>query len=87
MKHLITSGNIGYIIVGLTVLEIAGLVAYRRLTGNGLTLSETLPNILAGDFILLAWPLSPLHWMLSALCLLCALFSHSADILRRWQSR
>jgi hypothetical protein len=86
MKSIITSGHIGYAIIALTLLEIGGLAAYRRLTGNGPTLAEILPNILAGDFILLAWPLSAIHWTLSAVCLLGALIAHSTDMLRRWSS-
>jgi hypothetical protein len=78
IESLIGSGRIGYVIIALTVLEIAGLLAYRRLT-----LAAMLPNILAGDFILLAWPLGRSHWTLSALCLLGALVSHGTDMLRR----
>lgn len=85
MKTLVIAGTIGYLIVGLTMLEVACLALYRRLTGSGPTLAESLPNILAGDFILLAWPLSRIHWTWSAACLLGALISHSTDMLRRWQ--
>ncbi len=86
IKSIITSGQIGYAIIALTLLEIACLAAYRRLTGNGPTLAAILPNILAGDFILLAWPLSAIHWTLSAICLLGALVAHSTDMLHRWSS-
>lgn len=84
IKSIIANGHIGYAIIALTLLEICILVAYRRLTGNGPTLAAILPNILAGDFILLAWPLGAIHWMLSAICLLAALIAHSTDMLRRW---
>ncbi len=84
IKSIIASGQIGYAIIALTLLEIAILAAYRRLTGKGPTLPEILPNILAGDFILLAWPLSSIHWTWSAVCLLGALIAHSTDMLRRW---
>jgi hypothetical protein len=86
IRSLITDGHIGYVIIALTLLEIAGLAAYRRSTGNGPALAAILPNILAGDFILLAWPLSATHWTWSAVCLLGALTAHSTDMLRRWQS-
>ncbi len=86
IQSLIASGQIGYAVIAVTVLEIAGLAAYRRLTGNGPTLAAMLPNILAGDFILLAWPLGSIHWSWSALCLLGALIAHSTDMLRRWRS-
>ncbi len=83
IRSLIASGHIGYAIIALTLLEIGGLAGYRRLTGHGPTLAAILPNILAGDFILLAWPLSSIHWTLSAVCLLGALIAHSTDMLRR----
>jgi hypothetical protein len=86
IRCLINTGHIGYVIIALTLLEIGGLAAYRRSTGNGPTLAAILPNILAGDFILLAWPLSAIHWTWSAACLLGALTAHSTDMLRRWQS-
>ncbi len=85
IKSLIASGQIGYAIIALTLFEIAGLAAYRQLTGKGPALAEILPNILAGDFILLAWPLGSIHWTWSALCLLGALIAHSMDMLRRTQ--
>jgi hypothetical protein len=66
IRSLISTGHIGYLIIALTLLEIAGLAAYRRSTGNGPALAVILPNILAGDFILLAWPLSAIHWTWSA---------------------
>jgi hypothetical protein len=83
IKAMISSGQIGYAIVALTWLEVAGLAAFRRLTGKGPTLAVTLPNILAGDFILLAWPLGAAHWSLSAICLLGALLAHGTDLFRR----
>ncbi len=86
IRSIVVNGHIGYAIIALTLLEICGLAAYRRLTGKGPTLGDVLPNILAGDFILLAWPLSANHWSWSALCLLAALIAHSTDMLRRWKS-
>ncbi len=86
IRSMIVTGHIGYAIIVLTVLEMIGLAAYRRLSGNGPTLAESLPNILAGDFILLAWPLSAIHWTWSAACLFGALIAHSADMLRRWKA-
>ncbi len=86
MRSLIDTGHIGYAIIALTLLEIGGFAAYRRVSGDGPTLPAILPNILAGDFILLAWPLSANHWTWAAICLLGALIAHSTDMLRRWSS-
>jgi hypothetical protein len=86
IRSLIETGHIGYAIIALTLFEVVALATYHRSTGNGPTLAESLPNILAGDFILLAWALSRGHWTLSALALLGALLSHSTDMLRRWRA-
>ncbi len=74
----IISGHITWFIIALTVLEVAALAAYRRLS-----FADYLPNILAGDFLLLAWVFSAAHWAVSAVCLLGALLAHATDLLRR----
>ncbi len=78
IKSLITSGDIATPIIALTFLEIAVLCSFRRLS-----LASILPNILAGDFLLLAWRFSTTHWLWSAASLLGALLAHSTDMLRR----
>jgi hypothetical protein len=58
------------------MLELAGLAVLRRFW-------QLLPNILAGDFLLLAWWLSAAHWQLAGLALLGALGAHLTDLIRR----
>jgi hypothetical protein len=81
----IGSGQVAWCIIGLTVLEVFAIAGYRRVTGGGLSLAESLPNILAGDFLLLAWVFSGRHWMVTALCLLGSLVAHGTDMWRRWK--
>jgi hypothetical protein len=84
MQSWIASGQIGAAIVALTALEFCALAVYRRRFGGGISWKDSLPNILAGDFLLLAWWSSRGHWLWSVLCLLAALLSHIADMCRRW---
>jgi hypothetical protein len=76
IEHWIASGQIAPCIIGLTMLELAGLAAMHRFW-------QLLPNILAGDFLLLAWWLSAAHWQLAALALAGGLAAHLADLFRR----
>ncbi|MDE8345373.1 MAG: hypothetical protein POH28_04235 [Acidocella sp.] len=81
MSGLITSGNIAIVIMVLTILEMLVLLALKA--SFGWRVVDFLPNILAGDFLLLAWWLSGLQWQLSALALLGALMAHVVDMCRR----
>jgi len=83
---LFTSGWIAAIILALTIAEIAGLYALHR-RGRGLRPADFLPNILAGDFLLLAWLLDAqgATWPFIATALLAALASHATDLIRRWR--
>jgi hypothetical protein len=83
IAHAITSGHIASLILALTFLELIALIAYRRITQRGPTLANILPNLLAGDFLLLAWRLSA-HWPYAAAALLAALLAHGTDLVRRW---
>lgn len=87
MAALLTSGWIAAIILVLTIGEIAALVWYRKATGRGLAVMDFLPNILAGDFLLLAWLLDAqgATWPWIGLALLGSLVSHLTDMIRRWR--
>jgi hypothetical protein len=71
----------------LTVFEAAGLVVFYRLTGRGIMVAGFLPNMLAGDFLLLAWIASTRGeaWPWSAAALLVALSCHVTDLALRWR--
>jgi len=87
MAYLIGSGGIAILIILLTFFEAAGLFWLRR-SGRGVAVRAFLPNLLAGDFLLLAWALSAFGygWHLSACALLAALLSHLTDLALRWNS-
>jgi len=76
IEHWVASGQVAIWILGLTVLELAALAVMRRFW-------QLLANILAGDFLLLAWWLSVAHWRLSALALALAGAAHVVDLVRR----
>jgi hypothetical protein len=52
-----------------------------------LTMAQVLPNVLAGDFLLLAWlsDVRGVGWVVVAGCLLGALVSHATDLVLRWR--
>jgi hypothetical protein len=87
MAFLINSGAVAVAILALTVVEFLALVLLRRLSISCLTTGDVLPNILAGDFLLLAWLTNLRHapWEATAAALLGALLSHVTDLGRRWR--
>jgi len=87
MAGWIATGHAAALIVVLTVFEAAGLVVYHRRTGRGLMPAGFLPNMLAGDFLLLAW-IASAHgaaWPYAAAALLGALACHGTDLVLRWR--
>jgi hypothetical protein len=87
MAGWIASGHMAALILLLTVFEAAGLVAYHRWTGRGISMAGFLPNMLAGDFLLVAWIASArgAAWPWGAAALLGALVCHVTDIFLRWR--
>lgn len=86
LVSLISTGNIAIPILVLTIFEAAALLVYRRATARGPGIKAFLPNLLAGDFLLLAWLANTTHqpWPLTAAALLAALASHATDMALRW---
>jgi len=87
MATWIESGQIAELVLLLTVLEAVGLLVFYRLTGRGIMVAGFLPNMLAGDFLLLAWIASARGeaWPWSAAALLAALSCHVTDLALRWR--
>ncbi len=83
--QLVASGQIALGIAVLTMGEIVMLAIFGRRAG--LALASLLPNILAGDFLLLAWYFSAAHWSWAALSLTGALAAHVTDLTRRARVR
>lgn len=88
MAELLASGRLVDLIIALVVIEIVVLFLYRALTGRGIALSDLLPNILAGAFLLIAlrFALSDAGWMPICLSLTAAGLAHVIDLTRRWRS-
>jgi len=86
MARLVTSGDIALVILVLTIFEVAGLAMLHRLSGRGIGFADLLPNVLAGDFLLLAWFWNEqrIGWMPVAAALAGALVAHLVDVGRRW---
>jgi uncharacterized membrane protein SirB2 len=75
------------IILGLTLLEIAGLLAYRARTGRGLGARELLPNVMAGVFLILGVraAVTAAPWTAIAPWMLASLVAHLVDVRGRWR--
>ncbi len=86
MQELLASGEIAVAILLLTFFEAAALVLYRRATGRGVAIVAFLPNLLAGDFLLLAWAAIAMRqpWQWSALALISSFICHLTDLYCRW---
>jgi hypothetical protein len=82
----LANGTITIPILALTIFEAAALLIYHRVTANGPRLKAFLPNLLAGDFLLLAWLTSATHlpWPLTAASLAAAFAAHLTDLSLRW---
>jgi hypothetical protein len=86
MAGWVANGGVIEFILALTVLEVLGIVGLRRVGVTRLTVGQVLPNVLAGDFLLLAWlcDLRGVGGGVTAVCLLGALVSHMTDLVLRW---
>jgi hypothetical protein len=87
MGELFYSGLITEIIVGLIVLEVAGLALYHRLTGRGPAPADTVIYLLSGLCLMLAVraALIDAGWVWVAVWLTAGLVAHLLDLFRRWR--
>ena len=85
MQELFTSARIADAILAVLALEAMAIFFHHRLTGRGPTLAGTLPFMLAGACLLLAWRTAAagLPWPLPAALLAGAGAAHLVDLLRR----
>ncbi len=72
------------IAIGFTLVELAALLFYRRLTGRGLSPGDYVLNMLSGLCLMLAVS-SVLHswWIGMALCLTASGLVHTSDMVLR----
>lgn len=88
MQNLVASGRIVDLILLFMLVEVAVLLAYRRLTGRGLKLLDLGLLLLPGLFLLLALRagLTGGAWTVVLAWLGAALLAHLADLSRRMRS-
>ena len=87
LQSLFLSGAIIDLIVLLMVVEVAALLAWRRVTGTGVAPRALLPFLAAGICLMLAvkFALTGQDWTRVAMALAGAFVFHLADIALRWQ--
>lgn len=87
LQELVSSGRIAELILGLVVLEGAGLMLLHKMTGRGVPARQLIPNLAAGATLVLALRSALLDqpWFITALWLALALLAHGADLMARWR--
>jgi hypothetical protein len=88
MTDLFASGRIVDIVLAITAIEAALLMAYHRRTGRGPAPAALFGNLLSGICLMLALraALVDAWWGWVALWLLAAFGAHLSDLRRRWSS-
>jgi hypothetical protein len=88
MLSLFETGRIVDIVLAITALEAAAIVAYRRWTGRGPAPANLLGNLLSGVCLMLALraALVDAWWGWIALALVAAFGAHLNDLRHRWPS-
>lgn len=82
------SGLIVNIAIGFTVLEMAGLLLWHRVTGRGLAPDDYVLNMLSGLFLMLGVRSSLASmWVAMALCLIAAGMVHLSDLVLRMRRK
>lgn len=89
MLSLFATGRIVDIVLVITAVEAAALVAYHRHTGRGPKPADLLGNLLSGVCLMLALraALVGAWWGWIGLCLTAAFAAHLSDLRRRWPPR
>ncbi|MEM7611332.1 MAG: hypothetical protein AAF270_06625 [Pseudomonadota bacterium] len=87
LTDLIQSGRIVDIMLVVVAIEVAVLLAYRKVTGKGLRPLALLLNIGAGGSLMVALKLVFIDagWQWVAVALISALVFHVSDLALRWQ--
>lgn len=85
--HFLDTARLVDIILVITALECAVLLAYTAWTGRGIRAADLLPNLLSGACVILALRLaaSGAEWTAVGACMLASLAAHLADLRRRWR--
>lgn len=88
MSGLFASGRIVDLVLAITAIEAALLLAYHRRTGRGPAPKDVVGMLLAGACLMLALreALVGAEWRWIALWLAAAFVAHLNDLRRRWPS-
>ena len=76
-------------VIAFTLLEVAALALYHRVTGRGLAPRDFLPSLAAGLALMFAVRagITGAGWGWVALGLMASGLAHAADLRGRWRSR
>ena len=85
LEELIRTGRIVDLMLIFVALEVAAMLAYRFRTGRGIAPLPMLLNVGAGGSLMLALKATLIgaDWRWIAVCLIGALFFHTADLVQR----
>jgi len=89
MREFVASGLIVDLAIGLTLLELVGLVVYRRRTGRGIEASKLVTALASGLLLMLGLraALTGADWPWIALTLSASGAVHVIDLKNRWPRR
>lgn len=87
MTAWVADGRVFAILLGMTLLEMLGLVVFRLVTRHGLPVADVIFHLAAGLFLTLAcWlALNKASPMLILGCFAASGVSHVVDVRRRWR--
>ena len=89
MRDFVSSGHLVDLAMVLTLLELIGLVIYRRRTCRGIEASKLVIALASGLFLMLALraALTGADWPWIALALSASWATHLLDLKNRWPRR
>ena len=86
---MIADGRLFAALLAFTLLEMLGLVLWRRITGRGLPVMDVIFHLAAGAFLSLACilALNAAQPRLILACFAASGVAHVVDLRRRWPAR
>ena len=89
MREFVTNGHLVDVAMVLTLLELIGLIIYRRRTGRGIDGSKLVITLASGLFLMLGLraALTGADWPWIALALSASWATHLLDLKSRWPRR
>ena len=89
VREFVTNGHLVDVAMVLTLLELIGLIIYRRRTGRGIDGSKLVITLASGLFLMLGLraALTGADWPWIALALSASWATHLLDLKSRWPRR